>query len=374
VTTLMQDEASHSRPYADYADPSIRPGRGITDEDIRVLKQKHSFLADFSDAFIRNTPIGDLMKIESTAMKAKEIERAKDADDKLSNNKAALATTFTDILPGRDNRWTQLHPARFLGGATCSAAKMWLAARQAWGSSHPPALGNYDMGSVGLAGYVSAAGWVNLHNPASCKLSVKQFNINNCSMKSAGKKNADSDEDILELGEFKLAIRALRTAMAFVNPWNFSVMALEGFFLQNNFCAADLAQVEKKALILTKFSDYILQQNADKWRDEEPFLSTGELKAAWSAFFGAQPQSVLAKSKQQSKNNKQGAGGQQKGFDPRIALGICFSWNLGQCNKPAGSCMTSKGRPLKHVCDFIADQAKPTEVCGKDHMRKDFHK
>jgi hypothetical protein len=34
----------------------------------------------------------------------------------------------------------------------------------------------------------------------------------------------------------------------------------------------------------------------------------------------------------------------------------------------------AKGRPLKHVCDYAADRNKPTEVCGKDHMRKDFHK
>jgi hypothetical protein len=29
---------------------------------------------------------------------------------------------------------------------------------------------------------------------------------------------------------------------------------------------------------------------------------------------------------------------------------------------------------LKHVCDHIADPAKPNDVCGKDHIRKDFHK
>jgi hypothetical protein len=377
AAALYEDEASHSRGTTWCPDPSSRGqcSQAISDDDIRVLKLKHSFLSEFSDAFIRNTPIGDLMKIESTAMKAKEIERAKDSDDKLSQNKAALASTFTDIQPGRDNRWTSLHPARFLGGPSCSAAKLWLAAREAWGSSHPPPLGNYDMGAVGLAGYVSSAGWVNLHNPASCKLSVKQFNINNCSARAATKKDAGPDEDILELGEFKLALRALRTAMAFVMPWNFSVMALEGFFLQTNYCATELQNVDKKAWLLTKFTDYILSQNADRWRDAEPFLSAGDLKAAWAAFYGAQPHSVLSKEKKQGnqQHKKQQHGG-QKGFDPRIALGICFAWNLGQCNKANGACTTSKGRPLKHVCDFIADQAKPSEVCGKDHMRKDFHK
>jgi hypothetical protein len=73
---------------------------------------------------------------------------------------------------------------------------------------------------------------VNIHNPASTKLSVKQFNINNCGSRAASKKDSGLEDDALELGEFKLAVLVLRTAMAFVMPWNFSVMALEGFLLQ----------------------------------------------------------------------------------------------------------------------------------------------
>jgi hypothetical protein len=69
----------------------------MTSEDIANLKKKHAFLEDFSESFIRHTPIGDLMRIESTALKMREIERAKDADDKLAANKAALASTFTTV-------------------------------------------------------------------------------------------------------------------------------------------------------------------------------------------------------------------------------------------------------------------------------------
>jgi hypothetical protein len=255
-----------------------------------------------------------------------------------------------------------------LGGAACSAAKLWLAAKEAMGSAVPPPVGCYDMGSIGLAGYVSSKGWVELSNPASTKISVKMFNINNCSARSGPKKQGEGEDDSLELGELKLAVRVLRSAMSFVMPWNQSVAALEGFLLQSNYCAADLANVDRKAHILTKFVDYVLQQNGDRWRDAEPFLAAGELKTTWSAFFGAQPVAQLG----QKKGQKQQGG--QKKVDPRIALGICFNWNLGNCGKPAGSCMTAKGRPLKHVCDFIADPSKPNDVCGKDHMRKDYHK
>jgi hypothetical protein len=89
------------------------------------------------------------------------------------------------------------------------------------------------------------------------------------------KKNSEGDEETLDVGEFKLALRAMRTAYQFAMLWNYSVLALEGFFLQNNFCFNDLANVDKKATVLTKFADYVIQQNGDRWRDSEPFLTTG---------------------------------------------------------------------------------------------------
>jgi hypothetical protein len=62
-----------------------------------VLRRKHPFLADFSDQFIRNTPIGDLMKIQSTALKAGELEKAKDVEERLAYNKSALASTMITV-------------------------------------------------------------------------------------------------------------------------------------------------------------------------------------------------------------------------------------------------------------------------------------
>jgi hypothetical protein len=179
---LLEEEALRTaRPRG----PTGVPGQAtssnfMTDEDVFHLRKKHAFLADFSDNFIKNTPIGDLLKIECTAMKMKEMERSKDADDKLAANKAALATTFTLVKEGRDNRWSELHPARFLPGAGCSAVRLWLTARDVLGTSAFLPIGSYDMGAVGLAGYISARGWTELHHISSPKLSIKLFNINSC--------------------------------------------------------------------------------------------------------------------------------------------------------------------------------------------------
>ena len=83
------------------------------------------------------------------------------------------------------------------------------------------------MGAVELAGFVSAKGWSQLHNMSSSKLSVKMFNINSASPRGGSKKlSSDSDEEMLDLAEFKLALRAMRTAFHLAVPWNPSILAL----------------------------------------------------------------------------------------------------------------------------------------------------
>lgn len=352
--------------YAQHRAERISRSCAMNASDVAALRAKHVFLADFSDNFIRSTAIGDLMKIEMTSLKIKELERNKDVDDKLAANKTALSSTFTEVQAGRDNRSSVLHSARFLAGASCATTKQWLGAKAVLGDSNYPAVGSYDMGSVGLAGYVSAKGWAELHNLSSSKLSIKLFNINSFSTRQ--KKPDDDTEETLDMAEFKLAVRVMRTAFSMALPWNFSVLALEGFFYQNNFCAVDLANTDKKVWFLVKFTDYVLQLNVDRWRDSEPFLTTGELKTTWAAFFGAQPHSATHK-----KDKKPHQQSKERSKDPKVMLGICFNWNNGTCLKAANACTTTKGRPLKHICDFAADPAKPTDICGKDHIRKNFH-
>ena len=99
---LIVEEAARSRLPPSCPDPGTR-GRVMADSDISSLRKRHAFLEDFSDKFIRSTTVGDLMKIETTAVKRKEIERSKDASDRLALNKTALASTFTKVAEGSDN-------------------------------------------------------------------------------------------------------------------------------------------------------------------------------------------------------------------------------------------------------------------------------
>jgi hypothetical protein len=214
--------------------------------------------------------------------------------DKLANNREELSETFTKVEQGVDNRWDKLHEARFLPGACGTATSIWLKAREAIGLTGHIPVATYDMASVGLGGFVSKKGWVELHDVGSDNISLKMFNINGCGNKVSTKSEvSDEFKEVADLGEFKLALRVAREALSLVHPWNKSLSALEGFMFQTDYCKSDLTGVEKPALVLTQFSDYIMGVNADRWRAFQPFVTTGELKGVWDSFWGAKPESKI---------------------------------------------------------------------------------
>ena len=110
-------------------------------DDISSLRKKFKFLEDFSDSFIMSTPYEALLKTETTAIKISEFERGKAITLRLSNNRDKLGSSFSSVTAGKDNRWDELHEARFLPGAGCPAAKLWLRARAVMGTPalHPSA-------------------------------------------------------------------------------------------------------------------------------------------------------------------------------------------------------------------------------------------
>ncbi len=81
-----------------------------------------------------------------------------------------------------------------------------------------------------------------------------------------------------------------------------SFLALEGFLIQTDFCKLELAGDYKPASTLTQFVDFILQTNADRWRDSLGFLSTGELSTYWASFHGARPKTPLLTVDRDNKN------------------------------------------------------------------------
>jgi hypothetical protein len=203
------------------------------------------------------------------------------------------------------------------------------------------------------------------------------FTINNCgarmgSGRASGGLREDELDDILEIGEFKLAVRALRVAAAFVMPWNMAFVALENFLIQSDYCHKDLAGTDRQALTLTQFVDYVLGENGKRWRDGDPFLDSSALSGAWAAFYGARTQSAVKISRDSTQSTVTSQ--KKKTFHKRKWIDVCFPWNAGKCLKPAGTCMSSSGVPLRHVCNHVADRNKPDAYCGKDHACHAYHK
>jgi hypothetical protein len=344
------------------------------------MRAKFPFLDAFSDNFVRSTPPDSLLKMEATTIKMRDSERSRDADDKLAANRAALSTSPRSIGAGIDDRWATLHEGRFLPGAGCSAAKLWLKAREVIGLNGAPPLGNYDMAAVGMGGFVTAKGWVELANPSSTKLSLKLFSLNNCSSKVSSSKTGSDESlpDFVELGEFQLALRTLRNAAMFVSPWNLSFSAIENFLVNSKFCADDVGGLDKPAVILTQFVDYALVANAARWRDSEPFLSYGELKNTWQAFFSARPQSALPKKQNPqppttNRPPKMAPPSNNPSRRKRPFIDVCYNFNKGICQKAPGQCISASGTPLRHVCDHRPDPNNLLIFCGQNHKRIDNH-
>ncbi len=233
------------------------------------------------------------------------------------------------------------------------------------------------MAAVGLGSFVTVKGWVELANPSSTKLSLKLFNLNNCSGKVSTSKSDSPDNclpDFAEIREFQLALRTLRNAAAFVSPWNFSFAALENFLVKSRFCSSELAGVDKPAVILTQFVDYVLVENAARWRDAEAFLTAGELKNTWQAFFGTRPQSVLQKKSPVatlpgSKRPSNISNSKKK----RPFIDVCYNYKKGICHKQPGQCLSASGTILRHVCDHRPDPSNLLAFCGQNHRRIGSH-
>jgi hypothetical protein len=93
------------RGYIPPADPAAnQPAARIAAADLEILKGRFAHLADFSDQFPQSRMTDQLLRIESTSLKLRDTERGRDAEDGLHANKTALATRFTTVQAGTDNR------------------------------------------------------------------------------------------------------------------------------------------------------------------------------------------------------------------------------------------------------------------------------
>lgn len=383
----LNDEANRTR--AGFSSPPDPGSLQIVTSpaDLEAMKRKFSFLADYSNEFIQSNGLATIVKLENTAHRLKEAEKGRATEDKLANNRDQLAATTIKVMEGVDNRWDLIHPARFLPGAGCSAAQMWLFAREQLGNSPQTPISSYDMAAIGLRGCVSSKGWINIASPGSSSIRLVQFSMtgSTASKSSTSSGQVSEDNDSIEvLAEYKLALRALRAAMCYALPWNRSADAIIGFMEQTSYCQSELSNTDRQARTLTRFTDYVLEENANRWRSKQPFVSTGEMKEAWASFFSTMPSSASSGGRrphlQPRAYNAPPAAGPKPWPGPMpldktlFYDDICVKWNQGRCLMNPGNCFTRAGRPLRHCCNFRPNPSNPSIICQRDHACCYFHK
>jgi hypothetical protein len=294
---------------------------------MEFIRQKFPHLSDFPDLVVRDMNYETIHQLNNSIGAQSEAHRKAEPNERVLHNLNALQKP---VPAGQDNRNTILHPARFLGGPVCSNQRLWQQAREYLGPQGVEPLANFDLRTIGLGGHVTTRGWVEIHNPGSTNLTLKLFSIKNVANSTRGTQHfalADSDcvvsqgeslLDIVDLDNFKTAVRAAEVAQQLATPWNKSITALNSFIIASDYCAKDLTGRANRAGILTEFVNYVFTQNAENWRSGDPFLSTTDISTHWAQWFGASAASRIMPQQPEKKKffftQRSGRSGSRRSF------------------------------------------------------------
>jgi hypothetical protein len=329
-------------------------------------------LSQIDPELLQQLPWGAVFQLNHALSKESKAASKLQINTRMNMNAQQLALKPAQVQAGLDDRKSILHPARFLGGACCSAQMLWIQARDVLGADGVVPLGLYDMDSIGCGGTVTPKGWYEIHRPGSADLKLKLFSLVNVGSSSLSTKKVsvaddegaisvgDSWREIGDLEQFRAALHSLHEAMAWALPWNKSISALVGFMNVSAFGSADLGGNPRRAAILADFVDHILSRNALNWDNRKPFLSTDEIAHVWVTYKGSRHALFAASNKK---------GGDQKSKKDKEKDYICRKYNSPSgCPHKPEDCKTYYGIKLKHVCNVITAGGKK---CEQPHPRSE---
>jgi hypothetical protein len=351
----------------------------ISAEELAYLHSKFPSLKGTPDSILRKMDFAGILMLHDALGKESRDASRQDTGQKLASNAAAMRELSTIVETGEDNRFDKLHPCRFIGGAGCSSQAMWLRAREILGNKGVKPIGCYDMDAIGSGGSVTARAWMEIHNPASLNLKLKLFHMANVGTGASASKRisladgdtsldvGDSFKEVTELEEFKCALEAARSAMAFALPWNHSITAITGFMKISQFCAKELGGNAKRAAILSAFVDHVFHRNAENWVNNRAHLSTNQLTTAWSSWYGQRSATFLPPGGAESFRKPDSLSKGEKKKKEKDDL--CRRYNsVGGCPNVATNCHTLSGKPLRHLCNANIGGGRK---CAKNHTRMD---
>ena len=366
----LRNSGAHS-----YQPGLVDPG-AASDEEMETVQEREDtqvwkllpHLSGVPEEMLKKLPLSAIFQLNAAMAKENKNAAKMNINARLAANAQKIAANPVKIQGGPDNRREILHPARFLGGASCAKSELWLHAKRAIGENAMIPIGNYDMDSVGCGGSVTPRGWQALHDPASQELKLKLFYLPNVSGSglSARRVNLEGGEEALSIGDslkeiadlegYKAALNTAREAMHSAMPWNRSISAIVGFMTNNNYLQSDLGGNNRRSLILAEFTDYVFGRNALNWENGQPFLSTDDLAHVWTNWKGKRA-ALFVKSSE----------GKEKKEYNKKSNDICRKYNVGKCDKQTEKeCKMPHGRILRHVCNKYAGNGK---MCEKSHPR-----
>ena len=121
--STLDQEAIRSRQGSTCPDPasSSNPLEKI---GLATLKSEFLFLAEYMDSFIMEASAHNLIKAKKAARQLRDMDRNSKAEDKLYSNRETLDSIMYPVEAGQDNSINNIHAARCLPGAVCSASKL----------------------------------------------------------------------------------------------------------------------------------------------------------------------------------------------------------------------------------------------------------
>jgi hypothetical protein len=291
-------------------------------------------------------------------------------DAKLAKNYRDLPLMSIQVEAGADNLTKQLHPARFLPGALCSTADLWLQANRHLIEKRLEVYAHYDTQGLGITHIFNAKLWAILHDPGSQDISIKLF------LQAQAGENTDSSNFYNGMADgldsFKRALKIAGAAQRLVTPWNFSIEALHIFLENTKYGYKFFSSQKEHVTKLTEFVDLVLRANATNWQLGKPFLGAMELAQYWAMFTAGCSTAPTRSSPFPAQKRKSSPIRDSKDFRtwPKPKDGdACVRFNEGRCTRPENAC-SYRGAKLSHKCSFKMSSGRE---CGRPHPSK-FHR
>jgi len=152
------------------------------------------------------------------------------------------------------------------------------------------------MGGQGIGDLLTTPVWEEIHNPGSRLLCLQMLSPKSVETALRNPDKSESPKLFHTIGELKVAVIILDTAILRVMPWNHAFRTLALYLLSNDYGNSELAGKTSKVHVLTGFVNEVLLQNAKAWVEKRKYSSHQDLVNKWPTFLRNSTKGIARKS------------------------------------------------------------------------------